>query len=150
MTATEARPILTPDHDLPLAWDEGDLIVWGRLHCTAPGRATSWNGFVCPAFDRKNVDLIIGWNAAHPEAEVDQLAWDGDALVTTRPQYEGSEPERDEGFVDEWGVRRWSPGAWSWTWQLVEQPGCRLCGWSQVGRFEGDYCPKCNWRLDWR
>ncbi len=114
------EPVLS--RKVRVAWDEDELVLEARLflaRCEDHGEEPMrWNGWLCPAFDRENVDRIAAYNATVPDV-TDQLTWDGDVLVIADPDYPDEPPERMEPVRWHDGLY-WPVGAWSWTWYEVK------------------------------
>ena len=112
-----------------VAWDQSELVLDARLHLDLAGERERWNGFVCPEFDRENVQRIMDYNAASDIVRVvEQLSWEGDTVVSRQPDYPEDAPDRIEPMVDDAGVTRWGIGAWYWTWYVVPTITCPECG----------------------
>lgn len=112
-----------------VAWDESEITFVARLQRQDDGRLARWNGFVCPYFDRAEIDRYIAHVAAGEDPNdpyLEVASWDGDVLVVHDAQYADEpdyEDERIEPVIDDQGVQRWSLGAYSWTWYEVETAG---------------------------
>lgn len=107
-----------------VTWEMGEVEYMARLFVQPNGDLELWNGWVCPAFDRAEVERVIEYNnrigsdATQASIDVDTFEWDGDVLLS---HYSGdrNEVERIEPIVDDAGELRWTVGAWSWTWQEI-------------------------------
>lgn len=102
-----------------VTWEMGEIEFDARLILNPDLSVQTWNGWVCPAFDRANAQKLIDYNAKaaaqYGDGSFDTFSWDGDTIVADRD----GELERLDGELDDEGVMRWSIGAWSWTWQEV-------------------------------
>lgn len=115
---TTLAPTGVSENTYHVAWDEDELVLEAKLSLRSDGSPLLWNGWVCPEFDRANIDRYIAFLATSPNAEMYEKAeWDGDVLVLTDPDYP-DEPTRLEPCQH--GL--YTMGAFAWTWYVTDSP----------------------------
>jgi hypothetical protein len=86
-----------------------------RLQTEPDGSLTRWNGWVCPHFERSEIDRYIEFLDAQPDNDLyERVSFDGDDLVFHTNEYH---PEIARMEPTELGL--YPLGAFSWTWCIV-------------------------------
>lgn len=110
------------DRTYAVHWDDPDELdgkVAGgpfraRLQVDRLGRLIRWNGFVCPHFERSEIERYQAFVAALPETEYGRVEFRGDELVQLPdPQY----PDGEEN-VGPTADGLYPLGAFGWTWSI--------------------------------
>jgi hypothetical protein len=110
------------DRTYAIAWDGGDEVdaaigggpLRARLQVDpASGRLVRWNGFVCPHFERSEIERYQRFEAMLGEHDYARTEWRGDTLVLL-----ADTQHDDEDVLEPTELGLYPLGAWGWTWSV--------------------------------
>lgn len=119
-----------------VTWDQEDEVFPARLTRNPDGSIQTWNGFVCPEFDRATAERLVAVNDSFVRElgrdAADAFRWYGDVLVSrwcghdvevdwpeSLPQGEASTLDEPFSVVARTSDGRYPIGSWAWTWTDV-------------------------------
>jgi hypothetical protein len=99
----------------PVQWEMGFLVMQARL-VIEDGWLRRWNGFVCPAFTREEVERYGAWVDERPDSGYSRVEWHGEIADVIDPEWPEATPE-DRMLAPIEGLYLLGEG---WTWQIAE------------------------------